>query len=84
MGTIIERIKTCMVEHLKLVKSVDEIKDDTELTSLGLDSMGATNLMIDLEDEFDITFPDALLTPETFKTTLTLDSAIQTLLNSQA
>ncbi|MBE9033598.1 phosphopantetheine-binding protein [aff. Roholtiella sp. LEGE 12411] len=66
-----------MVEHLKFVQSVENINDDAELTRLGLDSMAAINLMIDIEDEFGITFPDALLTPETFRTSMTLSSAIE-------
>ncbi|KKD39701.1 hypothetical protein WN50_01825 [Limnoraphis robusta CS-951] len=69
-----------MVEHLKFVQSIDQIDDEADLNSLGLDSMSATNLMIDLEDEFNITFPDDLLTPETFRTVQTLNSAIQTLI----
>ncbi len=77
MNTTIERLKVCMVEHLKFVQSVENINDDAELTRLGLDSMAAINLMIDIEDEFGITFPDALLTPETFRTSMTLSSAIE-------
>jgi acyl carrier protein len=77
MNTTIERLKVCMVEHLKFVQSVENINDDAELTRLGLDSMAAINLMIDIEDEFGITFPDALLTPETFRTAMTLSSAIE-------
>ena len=81
MDSTIEKLKTCMVEHLKLVKSEDQINDDAELASLGLDSMAATNLMIDIEDVFGITFSDDLLTPETFRTVTTLNSAIQKLLS---
>ncbi|MGD1703621.1 phosphopantetheine-binding protein [Dapis sp. BLCC M229] len=80
MNNTLEQLKVCMVEHLKLVTSVDQIDNDTELTSLGLDSMAATNLMLDLEDEFEVTFPDELLTPDVFKTTNTLNSAIEKLL----
>jgi acyl carrier protein len=84
MDTTLEKLKACMLEHLKLVQSVDKIHDDAELTGLGLDSMAATNLMIDIEDEFGITFPDDLLTPETFRTVTTLNSAIQQLLSLPA
>ncbi|MGK7943629.1 MAG: phosphopantetheine-binding protein [Microcystaceae cyanobacterium] len=82
MANTLEQLKECMVEHLKLITSVDQIGDNTELTSLGLDSMAATNLMLDLEDEFGITFPDELLTPETFYSANTLNSAIQKLLGA--
>jgi acyl carrier protein len=80
MSTILDQLKNRMLEHLKLLTSVEQIDDNAELTRLGLDSMAATNLMIDIEDDFGVQFPDNLLTPETFRTPLTLEAAIQSLL----
>ena len=41
---------------------------DVELVELGLDSMSAINLLVDIEDSLGIVIPDAMLTAENFKT----------------
>ncbi len=83
MSTIKEQIKQCLVEHLRMVSSVDDIDPNAELTTLGLTSMAATNLLIDLEDEFGVEFSDDLLTPEVFRTVSSLETAIEGLLADQ-
>ena len=80
MNEIITRLKPLILEHLKLVETTDQIGDTDDLTTLGMDSMAATNMMIDIEDEFDIHFLDEMLTPETFKSAESLSLAIDSLL----
>lgn len=84
MNRFHEGIRQCLVEHLRMVSSPNEIDLDVDLTTLGLTSMAATNLLVDLEDEFDVQFPDELLTPEVFRTVETLASAICSLADQQA
>ena len=55
---------------------------ETDLEELGLDSMGAINLLLDLEETFGIVFPDALLTAETFQTGASLEQAIRSLVKA--
>lgn len=50
------------------------------LIELGLSSVSIVNLVLDLENDFDIEFPDSLLTAATFQTVATLESAIRGLL----
>jgi acyl carrier protein len=52
---------------------------DKPLDELGLDSMGAVNLLLDLEDSFEISFPGSLLTEETFRTAANLHTAVRSL-----
>jgi acyl carrier protein len=80
VNEIITRLKPLILEHLKLVETTDQIGDTDDLTTLGMDSMAATNMMIDIEDEFDIHFLDEMLTPETFKSAESLSLAIDSLL----
>ena len=80
MNEIITRLKPLILEHLKLVETTEQIGDTDDLTTLGMDSMAATNMMIDIEDEFDIHFLDEMLTPETFKSAESLSLAIDSLL----
>jgi acyl carrier protein len=53
---------------------------DEDLGKLGLDSMAAIDLLLDLEKEFQIQIPDSLLTAEAFATGGALAAAIQPLL----
>ncbi|MCP9211170.1 phosphopantetheine-binding protein [Streptomyces sp. NEAU-Y11] len=53
---------------------------DAVLVDLGLDSLGRMRLLVALEKEFDIVFPDELLVPETFNTVTSLQAALTTVL----
>ncbi len=56
-----------------------DVPMDTELKSLGLDSMRIIDLLLEVETEFGVTFTDDLLTPETFRTPSTLRAAVVSL-----
>jgi acyl carrier protein len=62
--------------HLRLADDRPEIPMDARLEDLGLDSMGAINVLLDIEDTFDVSFPDEMLTEETFRTAASLLDAI--------
>ena len=69
-------------KHLRLVADADGIPLTADLADLGLDSMAAVSLLMDLESTFDVTFPDEMLTAETFQSASTLEQAIVTLMGS--
>ena len=83
MSELKEKIQNCLVEHLRMVNSPQEIPVDADLSTLGLTSMAATNLLIDLEDEFNVQFPDSMLTPEVFHSVDSLGEAISSLMNDR-
>jgi acyl carrier protein len=60
--------------HLPLAGA--EIGNDDLLADLGLDSMAVVVLLVDIEDTFEVEFPDDLLSVEVFATPSTLWSAI--------
>lgn len=72
-------IKDLVVENVEPIDSVDELADDAVLRDLGMDSMSALNLMLDLEEEFDVQFPEELLTDETFRSAASLAEATEML-----
>ena len=85
--TVDETLNTFMVilnRHLKFGDDASAIPMEQRLDELGLDSMSAVNLLLDLEDGFDMSFPDALLTEETFRTGTTLYNAVRTALTGSA
>ncbi|MEV8511982.1 phosphopantetheine-binding protein [Dactylosporangium sp. NPDC051484] len=49
---------------------------DTNLIDLGLDSLRMVRLLVAIEDTFDITLPDAVLSLETFQTPTSLWAAV--------
>ena len=79
MDTTLIKLKNILVGHLNQVESIDQIIETEDLTLLGLDSMGAMNLLFELEDSFNVSFDESLLTPEVFKTTNSLHNALLTL-----
>ncbi|HFC11229.1 MAG TPA: acyl carrier protein [Anaerolineae bacterium] len=80
--TITEKLLPILSNHLKFSADDQPFPMDKKLEELGLDSMGAINLFLDLEDSFAITFPPALLTEETFRTATTLSNALSSLINN--
>lgn len=76
---VVEKLLTVLRRHLRSVDSAETIPMNRRLDELGLDSMGAVNLLLDLEDSFAISFPDALLTEETFRTASTLYKSVHSL-----
>ena len=45
-----------------------ELEDDCDLVALGLDSMKSVNLIVDIEEHFNIMFDDEELLLDNFKT----------------
>jgi acyl carrier protein len=73
---MISTLKELAVEHIAALSSVGQVDEDSDLAELGLDSMSALNLLLDMEDEFDVQFPEEYLTADVFSTLATLATAI--------
>jgi acyl carrier protein len=75
-----DKLLMVLRRHSRFLNPNDPVAPDADLRDLGVDSMRAIHLVVDIERTFDIRFPDELLTRETFRTPLTLASAIDGLL----
>ncbi len=53
----IERIVLALIHEQKTIDD-DALGLDTELSSLGIDSLDALNILFEIEDHFDLTIPD--------------------------
>ena len=82
MDEFTEKLVLILREHLQFVGKGRELAMTDELAELGLDSMGAVGLLLDLESAFSIAFPDEMLVPETFRTVGSLRDAIESLVPS--
>ena len=77
------QLETIVRTYLVLVPEGQDVPRETELSALGLDSMSALTLLIELEEIFDISFPDSLLNATTFRSTMNLENVIQMLRNER-
>lgn len=57
----------------------EEIADDTALAMLGLDSLGTVGLLVDIEEHFQLEFPEHFLLPQTFETYGTLERVVKSI-----
>ena len=69
-----------LYSHLKQIGDGDSLTMESNLYILGLDSMAAVNLLLELEEIFGVIFPDTFLTESTFETPMALKSAIVSLI----
>ncbi|UWU19351.1 acyl carrier protein [Rhizobium sullae] len=59
-------IRDLVAKFGKLLVSVDQVADDADLYAAGLTSFASVQLMLGLEEAFDIEFPDNLLNRKSF------------------
>ena len=66
--------------YLKYVQPSDHVTIDEDLVSSGLDSMGSIDLLLEIEEHFNIIIPDEQLVDETFATPRALWAVIKELI----
>ena len=59
--------------------AADDLGEDDDLFEKGLDSFGSVQLMLALEERYDIEFPDHLLNRRFFSSIRTIREAVATL-----
>ena len=76
-----EAFLAILYPHLRQVGERDALGMESNLYELGLDSMAAVNLLLELEETYQVSFPDALLTDTTFETPMALRAAVLSLIS---
>ena len=61
-----EKVREILAKHSRLDVDVNNLKEDDDLYDLGLTSLTTVNIMLAIEDAFDIEFPDSKLNRKTF------------------
>lgn len=74
-----DRIRAIVAQTVKLSKDIAAVQDNDDLYTLGLTSLTTVNLMLSLEDEFDIEFDDGMLSRQTFESITALAEAVEEL-----
>ena len=71
-----DQIRPIVAEHARLRVNVDQLSDDADLYEAGLTSLSTVNLMLALEEHFDVEFSDRMLGRKTFSSMRALADAI--------
>ena len=72
-------IRQLIAEHARLPADVAGLADDADLYQAGLTSLSTVNLMLAIEERFDVEFPDRMLGRKTFGSIRTLAEAVEEL-----
>jgi acyl carrier protein len=79
---MIDRIRKVLSEHGRLSKDANALPEDADLYQAGMTSHASVNVMLALEGEFDIEFPDAMLKRSVFESMSSMRDAIAKLTNA--
>ena len=75
------QIRSVLAEHAKLLVPVQDLDDRDDLFRAGMTSHASVNVVLGLEDVFDVEFPETMLRKSTFESIATIDRALDTLLS---
>jgi acyl carrier protein len=66
MQSIQQRVRQLLREHGTIIADVDGLAPEADLYEAGLTSLSAVDLMLAIEQNFDLMFPDDALNRRTF------------------
>lgn len=75
-------IRNILTEHSKLSVNVSTLSGESDLYDAGLTSLTTVNVMLAIEDQFDVEFEDSMLSRATFQSVDSLVEAVQELLEN--
>ena len=73
------RVRRVIKDHARLPVDVDGLDDLTDLYDAGMTSHASVNLMLGLEAEFDVEFPDSMLKRSVFQSVSAIRAALEKL-----
>jgi acyl carrier protein len=71
-----ETIRKAVEDHARLPVPVSSLADDEDLYQAGMTSHASVNVMLALEDAFDIEFPDRMLKRSVFESVASIQAAL--------
>jgi acyl carrier protein len=76
-------IRDLLKKHAGLPVNVDELADGADLYAAGLSSFASVQLMLALEENFDIEFPDSLLNRKSFQSIDAIERSVASILDGR-
>lgn len=71
-----ETIRQVLAEHGRLAVDAESIDDTTDLFGAGMTSHASVNVMLALEDAFDIEFAEEMLKKSTFESIAAIRTSV--------
>src|SRR3954465_8911859 len=78
-----DQIRQILSDHARLSADASALSDDADLYEAGMTSHASVNVMLALEDAFDVEFPDEMLKRSVFESVASISAALPEL-NPQA
>jgi acyl carrier protein len=72
-----EQIRQVVKEHGQLSVAIEALGDDDDLYQAGMTSHASVNVMIALEDTFDVEFLDSMLKRSVFESVSSIAAALE-------
>jgi acyl carrier protein len=77
--TLKDQIRQVLAEHARLAVPIGTLDDHADLFLAGMTSHASVNVMLALEDRFEIEFPESMLRKSTFQSVAAIDAALSEL-----
>jgi acyl carrier protein len=77
-----DQIRDVLATHGRMAIDPREVDEQADLYELGLTSHASVDVMLALEEEFDIEFPDELLKKSTFESVHRIAQVIESLVKT--
>jgi acyl carrier protein len=81
---VTDRIREVLKSQGRLSVDVDAMPEEMDLYEAGMTSHASVNVMLGLEDAFDIEFPDRMLTRAVFESIASISGAVDELQKEEA
>jgi acyl carrier protein len=79
-----DEIRAVLRDHGRLAVDVDRLTDESNLYDCGLTSHASVNLMLALEERFDVEFPERMLRRGAFASIAAIRAGLEELVGSRA
>ncbi len=76
-------IRDVLAKFGQLPVSVDTLADDADLYAAGLSSFASVQLMLGLEEAFDIEFPDSMLNRKSFASITAIETTVKAIFDGK-
>jgi acyl carrier protein len=78
-----EKIRSIVRTYARLRADIDGLKDGDDLFAAGMTSHAAVNVMLGLEREFDVEFPNRMLRRQVFESVTAIAQALEELMKER-
>jgi acyl carrier protein len=83
-GNLKDRIRNIVKDNVRIGMAFSALEDSTPLYQAGMTSYASVQLMLALENEFSLEFPDVMLNREVFESIDSIANAIAIVLRAES